>query len=363
MEKICIRFPHLIEQINKVLDFKTLVNFKEVNRIVCTMIDNQKQGKFFWTRVIQTNLLISNCIEFEEDWKNVLRKTESEYLKKIAINVKKMFTSRPERRQSNWSPMHIASAQEDLELCKKIAEITEERNPKLKDDWAPLHFAAQIGNCEIYKFLSENLQDMNPGTNIGITPLHLAATNGHLEMYKFICESAMDKNPVMDGEITPLHLAAKHNQIDVCKFICENVHNVSPKIGANDLLPSLTPLTFAINRGNVKVSKLIIKYDYQVCSTFLGFIFLGFLCFFILSIVVFWIATAIASADCEKIWDYQNRKYHETKCDFLVQMLTQSWIVYLKSPYAWPYLLYGRFVFLYFRDMYLTNYIDRTFDW
>jgi ankyrin repeat protein len=135
-------------------------------------------------------------------------------------------------------------------------------------NWTPLHFAAQTGNLEICKFLSENLQhtNANPRTNTGITPLHLAAKNGHLEIYKFICETVWRKNPVMDKGITPLHLAAKHNQIDVCKFICENVHNVSPKIGANDLLPSLTPLTFAINRGNVKVSKLIIKYDYQVCS-------------------------------------------------------------------------------------------------
>ena len=64
MEEISLRFPHIIEQINKVLDIKTLVKFKEANRIVCNIIDNQKQGRFFWTRVIQTNL--SNCIEFKE---------------------------------------------------------------------------------------------------------------------------------------------------------------------------------------------------------------------------------------------------------------------------------------------------------
>ena len=264
MEEICIRCPHIIEQINKVLDFKTLVTFKEVDRIVCNIIDNQKQGRFFWTRVIQTNLLISNSIEFKEDWKNVLRKTDTECLKKIAINIKKLFMSRPERRQSYWSPMHIASAQEDLELCKIVAKVTKDRNPKLKDDWTPLHFAAQIGNFEIYKFLCENLQHINPGTNIGITPLHLAAKNGHLEIYKFICETVLDKNPVMDGEITPLHLAAKHNQIKVCEFICENVQNVSPIIGANDvLMPSLTPLTFAINRANIKVAIIIMNYQQE----------------------------------------------------------------------------------------------------
>ena len=338
MEGICIRFPHLIEQINKVLDFKTLVKFKGVDRIMCNIIDNQKQGRFFWTRVIQTNLL-SNCTEFKEDWNYVLRKIETKYLKKIAINIRNFFTSRPERRQINWSPMHIASAQEDLELCKKIAEVTKDRNPKLKDDWVPLHFAAQIGNIEIYKFLSENLQDMNPGTDIGITPLHLAAKNGHLEMYKLICESVMDKNPVMDGEITPLHLSAKHNQIKVCEFICENVQNVGPTIGTNNIImPSLTPLTLAINRVNIKVAIVIMNYQQEqipyYAEKFWEFVILGWVCFLMAS--GYWL--------------------------ILAKKVLAGFFSLPFGPFAWPYLIYGRWVLLYFRDMYLTNYIHGTFD-
>ena len=114
MEEICLRFPHIIEKINKVLDIKTLVKFKEANRLVCYIIDNQKKGRYFWTRVIQTNL--SNCIEFKEDWKNVLKKTETEYLKKIAISLQAFFTSRLARRQDHWSPSQIALYQNDLEL-------------------------------------------------------------------------------------------------------------------------------------------------------------------------------------------------------------------------------------------------------
>ena len=114
MEEICLRFPHIIEQINKVLDIKTLVKFKEANRIVCYIIDNQKKGRYFWTRVIQNSL--SNCIEFKEDWINVLKKTETEYLKKIAISLQIFFTSRLARRQDHWSPSQIALYQNDLEL-------------------------------------------------------------------------------------------------------------------------------------------------------------------------------------------------------------------------------------------------------
>ena len=235
--------------------------------------------------------------------------------------------------------MHIASAQEDLELCKKVAKVTMDKNPKLKDGWAPLHFAAQIGNFEIFRFLTKNLQDMNPGTNIGITPLHLAGKNGHLKVYKFICESVMDKNPVMDGEITPLHLAAKHNQIKVCEFICENVQNVSPIIGANDvLMPSLTPLTFALNRANVKVAKTIMIYQQEpfpfYTSNFLEFIILGWVC--ILMASGYWL--------------------------ILAKKVVPGFFSLPFGPFAWPYLIYGRCVLLYFRDMYLTNYVHGTFD-
>ena len=89
MEEVCIRFPHIMEQINKDLDFNSLVKFlRETNRIVC----NQRQGRFFWIRMIPNNLPFLNCIEFKEDWKSVFKVTETEYFKKIAINIQKFLT-------------------------------------------------------------------------------------------------------------------------------------------------------------------------------------------------------------------------------------------------------------------------------
>jgi hypothetical protein len=114
MEEICIRFPHIMEQINKDLDFDTLVKLRESNRIVCNVVDNQRQGRFFWIKRIPINLRLVNCIEFKEDWKNVLMVTETEYSKKIAVSIQKFFGSTPARKSKNWSPMHIASARGDL---------------------------------------------------------------------------------------------------------------------------------------------------------------------------------------------------------------------------------------------------------
>ena len=44
MESVCLRFPHLFEEINRIVDDKTLVNCRESSRILCETIDNQKVG-------------------------------------------------------------------------------------------------------------------------------------------------------------------------------------------------------------------------------------------------------------------------------------------------------------------------------
>ena len=261
--------------------------------------------------------------------------------------------------------MHIASAQEDLDLCQKIAEITEEKNPKLKDNWTPLHFVSQSGNFEIFKFLSKNLHDRNPGTDIGITPLHLCAKNGNLEIYKFICKTAMDKNPAMDADITPLHLAAQYNQIKVCEFICENVQNVSPKTGrTGGMFSSLTPMNLAINRVNVKVVKTIFSYCQGIFHHFillLGMcILLGYLFFdmfiFVLQILCFMLAGTFS------FYGFITENNIELDYEFLSNMIHQVELGYFSFPFAWPYLIFVYIAMFYYRDMYLTDYTRQKFD-
>ena len=106
---------------------------------------------------------INDFSEFIKDWRNVFKKSSAENMKKIAAIVHRFFKNKPVRRIRNWSPMHIISESGNLELCKYIAEITDDKNPEcIEDKWTPLHFAAQAGNFEIYQFLSENLLCINP---------------------------------------------------------------------------------------------------------------------------------------------------------------------------------------------------------
>ena len=151
-----------------------------------------------------------------------------------------------------------------------------------------------------------------------------------------------------------------------------------PKIRANFELyeDSLTPLTFAMNRANVKVAKTIENCAQKKFSdhalSFLGFTILGLPCFFLFSVVIVIIGMIahlayIYPEDCEEVRHYPSKEYLETKCEaeFIIKMLLRVWQGFYCSPYgpfAWPWLLYSRYVLLYFRDMHLTNHIHRTFD-
>ena len=62
---ICLRFPHLLEQINELLDNKSLTKCREVSRIMCSITENQESGRFFTKRVIQS--YIKNSSYYEEE--------------------------------------------------------------------------------------------------------------------------------------------------------------------------------------------------------------------------------------------------------------------------------------------------------
>ena len=212
MENICLKFPHIFEQVNEILNNKTLIKCKEASRTLHSIVENQKARKYQWIRIVQSYLQVSK--EFKEDWRIVFAKLSEEELEIFAKCVQKFCKIDRLRMDHGWSPMHIAAGFCELDLFKLLADILSVNNLKDKDGWSLIHSAAQAGNFEIYQFLVRNeiFENKNPKTNAGITPLHLAARNGHLKIYEFISKHVDDINPRMDGEMTPLHLAAKYKE-------------------------------------------------------------------------------------------------------------------------------------------------------
>ena len=257
MEDIGFRIPLILEQINKLLDNKTLANCIEASSTFCVVIEDQRSGRFLIARKIQSYLKNSN--EFENDWMIVVKKLPIQKLKEFAILVKKFYDVVPKRTVQRWSPMHVAAECGCLDLCKLIAKTTSVKNPTGQNKLTPIHFAAQAGHLEVYEFLTEGVENKNPEADRRLSPLHLAAKNGHLPIYQFICENLYDRyvNPMMDENITPLHLAAQFGNFAVCKYICDNVGNVSPQRSYD----RACPLHLAILRGQIGIAKLLIEND------------------------------------------------------------------------------------------------------
>ena len=260
MDEVCLRFPHICEQIHTMLDDQSLVKLEETSRILYYTVNNQKAGRFICIRIIQKSLPKGHKSLFTEDWKIVFHKISVDILEIFTFYVEKFYKNdqRKLRSKEFWSPMHIAAESWNLELCKYISKkIGIKKNSKGLDGWTPVHYAAQLGHFEVYKFLMENEEDKIPKTNNGMTPLHLAAKNGHLKIYHLICEFVYDKNPRMAYHLTPLHLAAKYGHANITDFICKNRENKHPKL----LGFWLSPLELALHNGQFKAAKVIIEND------------------------------------------------------------------------------------------------------
>ena len=243
---ICLRFPHLLEQINELLDDESLTKCKEVSRIMCSVTKNQEFGRFFTKRVIQS--YIKNSREYGEEWNIVLNKLSIKRLKEFEVLVKGFYRGLDKSRQEyQLSPLHIAAERGHLDFCKCIAKFSTIKCYK----WSPLHFSVQAGWLEVSKFLYKEIEDKQPITIFhGVQ--HLAAKNGHLDIYRFLHESLNDINPIMQEQITPLHFAAQYGHFDVCKYICDNTVLVKPLRSDGN-----TPLTLAVHRGNIKIARLL----------------------------------------------------------------------------------------------------------
>ena len=276
MEDIGFRIPLLLEQINELLDNKTLVNCMEVSSTFCSVIENQRSGRFLTTRKIQSYLKNSN--EFENDWMIVVKKLPVQKLTEFVVMVKEFYDAVPKRSKQGWSPMHIVAERGRLDLCKLIVEETSVKNPTGLNKFTPIHFAAQAGHFEVYEFLTEDVENKNPEADRGLSALHLAAKNGNLPIYEFICENALNINPIMEESITPLHLAAQFGNFNMCKYICDSVGNVSPQRSYDQA----SPMDLAINRGQIRIAKLLLENDMDNIWTRLKIYFCLFVGFVVL---------------------------------------------------------------------------------
>ena len=310
MEHIWLRIPHILEQVNELLDDKNLVKCKEASRIMNFIIDNQKSGKFITTRMIRS--YTRNSEEVAKNWRIIIQKLPNEKLSEFATLVKDFYKYFPSRFEENWEPMHIVADRGHLDFCRFIAKASATKSYK----FSPLLLSAQAGRLEVSKFLYEEIEDKNHKTNPDqLSAQHLAAKNGHLEVYTFLHQNSNDINPSMKKNITPLHLAAQYGHFDVCKYICDNTVLVGPQRRYDQM----TPLSLAIHRGHFKIARLLIERDTRnLGREFLGIICL--ICFFVCMLLYLFIECDL----CEDPKNVYVCKSFNEPIEFIVKIIVIS---------------------------------------
>ena len=261
------RFPIIAQDIFKELDNKSLIKCREVSVPWKNFIDNEK---FIWIRTMQK--YGASMKEFYEQWKLVIKKTETNLVKELSKAVLQFFEDDVSRNKQQYSPLHVTADKGLLESSKFMIQRTGDKNPARSDGQTALHMATLKGHTEVCEHIIEIVVNKNPADKKGLTPLVIAARLGHLEIYQLIVRYLEDRNPfsIIENGDTPLHEAAERGHIEVCKYIMENLLDKNPQC-ASGVSIGLTPYHNAASFGHLEICQLFLeKLDDKNPGTHLG---------------------------------------------------------------------------------------------
>ena len=284
------RFPHVVTNVFKELDDKTLNTCRSVSRLCCDHIDSEK---FLWFQRYRKNMGISY-----PHWNKVLKNTPVGLVKEFSVATQQFFKDDEDwKRKFQWSPLQIVAEQGDFELFMFISEKTKKTKPIINygnDVTHPIYMAAKKGREEICKVLIVNSVLKNPyNINNGMTALHFAAERGLNDVCELIIESIDSKNPRAVDKCTPLHLAAKGGHLEIVRLIVETGVNKHRKWNGKtpfDLAGSFRSYDFyrLLCKDKTQLRDRILS-DLRVCFSIYLLVFL--LLFYLISIssrIAYW---------------------------------------------------------------------------
>lgn len=131
------------------------------------------------------------------------------------------------------------------------------------DGYTPLGLAAHFGNEETAAFLLQAGAGINLKSKDGKlnnTPLHASIAGNHINIVRLLLRHGSDIDCQCEGELrkgfTPLHVAVHFNRIQIAELLLAS--------GANPRIPngqSLTPMEYALARGNTEIVERIADYS------------------------------------------------------------------------------------------------------
>ena len=285
------RFPHVVKNVFKELDDKTLNTCRSVSRLCCDHIDSEK---FLWFQRYRKNMGISY-----PHWNKVLKNTPVELVKEFSVATQQFFKDDGEwKSKFQWSPLQIVAEQGNFELFMFILQKTKNTKPIINYDSNvahPLYMAAKKGHEEICKVLFANSVVKNPSNiNNGMTALHFAAERGLKDVCELIIERIDNKNPRAVNKCTPLHLAAKGGHLEIVRLIVETGVNKFSRFNGKTPFDSIGrqfrsyEFYRLLSKDKTQLRDRILS-DLEVCFSIYGLVF--FILFYLISIssrIAYW---------------------------------------------------------------------------
>lgn len=115
--------------------------------------------------------------------------------------------------KNKFSPLHIATQQNKVELAELLLEANADKNARDDEGIAPIHIACELYHKEIVDLLIKYEADINAKDPKGDTPLHIACEWNQVEIVKILIDAGADVKAKNSEGLTPLDLTQKKNQI------------------------------------------------------------------------------------------------------------------------------------------------------
>ena len=260
---------HLAENIFGNLDFEHLMVCRGINQSSKQILDYQMDKPMFLLRKFR-----GLSKENQKDWIKVIESTKnfekekaiSSYLlwnlkKEVNLPCKCKFVDLPcysspavqdvFRKKILESCEKDKSSDEDMEIVKILAPLTESPNAPDNAGVTPIYWAAYRGHTESVKILAPLTDDPNAPNNAGATPIFWAAIKGHTEIVKILAPLTEKPNaPAKDQ--TPISWAAYGGYTESVKILAPLTDDPNAPDNAG-----VTPISWAAERGHTEIVKIL----------------------------------------------------------------------------------------------------------
>lgn len=172
------------------------------------------------------------------------------------------------RSTGGWYPLHPAASRCNIKVTNFLLARGANPNALNGDGKAALHLAAGSDYCvTTVEALLANGADLNSRDRYGSTALSQAAFRGAVEVVKLLLARGADVNASSNEGYTSLHTAISTGANGALRTVVETLLQNGANTNAKNSDQGVTPFHKALERGDIEIVKLLLKYGADANAT------------------------------------------------------------------------------------------------